>query len=248
MAPDGGRMNANPFVDIPPDWVALSEVFPTLSRRFKADFTNQAQELVSALRSGDLDHRVDGLGLEDVLRLSDVTFGRRLIPGLGWESGAVIVVNWQDADVHWPTGTVGGKLRQGVRMRHKIEIRWLDLERWAKERLPGVDPPAVQTTPRPQSASLTRSPVPPPHSHDAKIQPIYSTGAPGKPTSRHLVAQELKRREEAEETCDSQTKEAEVLAAWLKATHPLAPPMGGKAIQNSLRSELKHALNRTRPN
>lgn len=74
----------------------------------------------------------------------------------------------------------------------------------------------------------------------------YRTGAPGRPSSAHLVKQEFQRRADAGELCDSLTQEAEYLSRWLVATFPNAPPMTQKTISNKFRAEYHEAQNRAR--
>ena len=64
---------------------------------------------------------------------------------------------------------------------------------------------------------------------------IYRSGAPGRPTSAHLVKAELKRRATAGELCASLASEAEHLSQWLTSQHPNAPGMTKKTISNSCR-------------
>jgi hypothetical protein len=71
----------------------------------------------------------------------------------------------------------------------------------------------------------------------------YRTGAPGRPSSSHLVEAELDRRI-SEGTCSSNaTKEAKLLAEWLKNTHPSLPPMTAKTIHNTFRKKLRDHIN-----
>ncbi len=72
-----------------------------------------------------------------------------------------------------------------------------------------------------------------------KDAPILSTGAPGRPSSRHLVANELKRRALAGTLEVSLANEARHLSAWLAAAHPEAPAMSQKSIENALRPDYK---------
>ena len=64
----------------------------------------------------------------------------------------------------------------------------------------------------------------------------YRTGTPGRPTSKQLVEAEMKRRAAAGLMRTSLKAEAEELATWLQETHPLAPRMGPKTMQNALRA------------
>jgi hypothetical protein len=64
---------------------------------------------------------------------------------------------------------------------------------------------------------------------------IYRTGAPGRPTSSHLVEQEARRRIEAGEALQTLAEEARHLAEWLPLTHPAAPAMTPKTITGKVR-------------
>ncbi len=64
----------------------------------------------------------------------------------------------------------------------------------------------------------------------------YRSGAPGRPTSSHLVAVEFDRRAAAGLVEPSLSKEAAALAAWLKSSHPSAPPMTEKTIRERIRA------------
>ena len=66
---------------------------------------------------------------------------------------------------------------------------------------------------------------------------IYHSGFPGRGTSKHIIYRELERRVEAGECEPSGKKEAEVLAAWLKAEHPNAHPAKARTIENWFSSD-----------
>jgi hypothetical protein len=66
--------------------------------------------------------------------------------------------------------------------------------------------------------------------------PIYRTGAPGKPTSMHLVEAEFRARCDRGEAKPTIGDEAEILAEWLRRTHPNAPPLTPKTVKNQLRA------------
>jgi hypothetical protein len=68
------------------------------------------------------------------------------------------------------------------------------------------------------------------------------TGAPGRPTSMHLVTQEYHARWERGDILDSIGKEAEALSRWLTNTYPTAPKLTAKTIANNLRSEHRRRL------
>jgi len=65
-------------------------------------------------------------------------------------------------------------------------------------------------------------------------EPAQRSGAPGRPSSMHLVLMEHLRRVEAGEACDSRTKEAKALVGWLRATHPTAHPLTWNTVRNAL--------------
>jgi hypothetical protein len=74
---------------------------------------------------------------------------------------------------------------------------------------------------------------------------LTHSGAPGRPTSRHLVEQELARRIAGHELVGPSIKaEAERLETWLKASHPSLPHMSAKTIGNSFRSKIRDAENK----
>ena len=62
------------------------------------------------------------------------------------------------------------------------------------------------------------------------------TGAPGRPTSIHLVEAEFEARCAHNEVKASLAEEAEALAAWLRDEHPNAPRLTAKTIKNNLRA------------
>jgi len=63
----------------------------------------------------------------------------------------------------------------------------------------------------------------------------YTTGAPGRPTSRHLVEPEAKRRIAAGDVPERLAEFAKSLSGWLSGKHPTATPMTGKTIENLIR-------------
>jgi hypothetical protein len=61
------------------------------------------------------------------------------------------------------------------------------------------------------------------------------TGAPGRPSSMHLIEAEFEARCKRDEVAASLAEESRHLANWLKSNHPSAPPVTPKTIQNRLR-------------
>ena len=74
---------------------------------------------------------------------------------------------------------------------------------------------------------------------------IASTGAPGRPTSMHLIRREHQRRLDAGEAHESLADEARYLATWFAQQHPTAPQPTTKTIANSVREA--HRRRATRP-
>jgi hypothetical protein len=61
------------------------------------------------------------------------------------------------------------------------------------------------------------------------------SGAPGAPSSKHLVKTEFQRRIDASEIEQSLAEESKVLSCWLAKTHPGLRPMQARTIENSIR-------------
>jgi hypothetical protein len=74
---------------------------------------------------------------------------------------------------------------------------------------------------------------------EEKRQRIYTSGAPGRPTSMNLVKLEFEARYRTGDTAPSITLEAAALAEWLSRTHPEATPVKPKTIKNQLASEFR---------
>lgn len=68
---------------------------------------------------------------------------------------------------------------------------------------------------------------------------VYRTGAPGRPSSMHLVEAEFERRCASGLVEISLRKEAEALAAWLKSVHPMLRPATPGTIENSIRAAFR---------
>jgi hypothetical protein len=71
-------------------------------------------------------------------------------------------------------------------------------------------------------------------------EPLRS-GAPGKPSSMHLVIAEFKRRRSNGGCANSRHAEAEALAKWLAKAHPNAPTLKAKSISTGF----QQTFNRT---
>jgi hypothetical protein len=67
--------------------------------------------------------------------------------------------------------------------------------------------------------------------------PTGRTGAPGRPSSMHLVEVEYRARWDRGEALESIEGEARQLSEWFKTTHPAMAPPTPKTIANRLRAE-----------
>jgi hypothetical protein len=76
---------------------------------------------------------------------------------------------------------------------------------------------------------------------DAVAEPVYSSGAPGRPTSMGFVLEEFSRRCEEKTLADTVTKEADSLKSWLDITHEKAPPLTSKTIKNKISAKFRTA-------
>ena len=75
---------------------------------------------------------------------------------------------------------------------------------------------------------------------DASTLSVYKSGAPGRPSSKHLIKMEFEARCQRDETAKSVTLEAIALSRWLAETHPSAPQLTPKTIENQIRSAFRN--------
>ena len=68
------------------------------------------------------------------------------------------------------------------------------------------------------------------------------SGAPGRPTSMHLIEQKFKERAKQGVLKPTLEAEAKFLASWLKKNHPNAHPATAKTIANRLRSRYRSEM------
>lgn len=85
------------------------------------------------------------------------------------------------------------------------------------------------------AAGLTPSPEP---VAETAAAPIYHTGAAGRPSSAHLILQELDARWANGERHQNKAAWAEVLVTWLGKAHPKAPPLKVRGATNAIRDRL----------
>lgn len=95
----------------------------------------------------------------------------------------------------------------------------------------------VVTAFTPAQWQAVQSPAPSSTTASDKDAAPGRTGAPGRPSSMHLVRQEHARRLQAGKAEASLAAEARYLARWLRDTHPGEPPPTQKTIENRIRDQ-----------
>jgi hypothetical protein len=65
------------------------------------------------------------------------------------------------------------------------------------------------------------------------------TGAPGRPSSMHLILAELERRADLGNLEASLASQAKELEGWLQQTHPKHPQARQTAIENAIRAKFR---------
>ncbi len=77
-------------------------------------------------------------------------------------------------------------------------------------------------------------------SEKADVSPDpYHTGAPGRPSIKHLVLSEFRRRSGAGEVERTLAAEAKALQKWAKQEHPKAPALTPRTIETQIRAEYR---------
>jgi hypothetical protein len=71
---------------------------------------------------------------------------------------------------------------------------------------------------------------------------IRSTGAPGRPSSMHLIRAEFQARIDRGETKKTISLESQALSKWLSIAHPKAPPTKWRTIKNQLAADFRKRL------
>lgn len=75
-------------------------------------------------------------------------------------------------------------------------------------------------------------------SFGANAAPV-ATGAPGRPSSMHLILDEFERRADRKELAPQLRAEATALVDWLRTTHPQAKRPTVKTVENRIRAEYR---------
>lgn len=72
-------------------------------------------------------------------------------------------------------------------------------------------------------------------------QPPTGTGAPGRPTSMHLIEAEFERRAVSRQLAAAVSREAAALHEWMKQTHPGLPLPLPHTIENKIRGDYRRS-------
>jgi hypothetical protein len=144
-------------------------------------------------------------------------------------------------DIENNAATGGGLLFRDLRCRLIEDVPDDDPIREALRRTRKARPAVDQHN----GLTPIQQPVCAPSTVPDEAQEIACTGAPGRPSSMHLVVAEFARRCREFEILPSLRAEAERLEAWFKGNHPNAPRPTVRTIENRIRHEYrraKHAL------
>jgi hypothetical protein len=77
----------------------------------------------------------------------------------------------------------------------------------------------------------------------AKVSPDqYRTGLPGRPTIKHLIEHEFRRRADNGELCPTLKAKAQALCDWAARNHPEAPRSRSKTVMNYIREAYREAM------
>jgi hypothetical protein len=144
-----------------------------------------------------------------------------------WIEGSVFrgprEIDWDKSVVRWrQPGADWWSELHGVQIDRPSIDWWVLKSNPDKRAEPGEVPPAE---------------VEPVDTTDSPYSNILPSGAPGRPTSMHLIWEEFARRMGAGEVLPKLVDEGSALAAWLRQAHPHATPPTPKTIQNNIRSE-----------
>lgn len=152
MISGSGSCDAGPIGEIAPGWVNFTDVPMWVEHRFGIKLSPHAmQDLFSVIRRDTSDdpfripspstvrHRLKDLTFANV-RIRGRVIGHGIVDPRGLRllpSGRIAVASWDLAEFDGTTFTVAGPWDRstGRRSRHGIEVYWIDVERWASNRL-----------------------------------------------------------------------------------------------------------------
>lgn len=163
---------------------------------------------------------------EVLLALQDGEITARGTPALSFGDRQPIPPGrWVEGTVDWAKGT----LRSLPHGYTNITIARADLDRvWPHA---GSGEPGIATGGPMANGTM---PTPPPDP--------YRSGAPGKPTIKHLILGEFRRRVQAGDVLPVLADEAKALCDWAAAQHPGAPTPTVRTVENQIRDEFRRTV------
>jgi hypothetical protein len=132
----------------------------------------------------------------------------------GWQTGRIPTSWWTHNDINWTLGL----------LMHGGRVLWVQIS--DADEIEPVE--TVVSEPPPAAAAA----LPPAAAADDAV--IYSTGAPGRRTSSHIVRPEAAKRLAGGRPCRFRLDLATDLSQWLTDKHPFAAPMKPKTISTAI--------------
>ncbi len=152
---------------IPPDWVPFLRIPQCVEDCFGIQIDNEwLQDLWSLVRKNSpiIVYRVAGTRVADfpTRAFQFDTLSSAGFPGLQPSqhgSGHITVADWDEAGFDPQTFTVIGRQLGGNRVRQHIELRWMSVEKWVRDRMERDQKPTPSSprTPRPYSLEHLRA-------------------------------------------------------------------------------------------
>ena len=222
---------AKTWSDVISEYELVPPVPPTTERRElvsalirSMSLTRATQLIYSALQRGTLDGCARRNGSGDVERIAPVEWTRLRFLGIDGHDIAV------------PTGTNGEPLALSRPMTDYLSGAVSSTQKptvWVDPEFPTAQAMNLWPPIRPgQESSGVQQQEP---TDDV----LFRTGAPGRPTSMHLIEAEFERRRSVNELKPSLAMESEFLHRWLTTTYPGAPPASARTIEGKIRAQYR---------
>jgi hypothetical protein len=227
----GDQQRAKTWSDV----ISAHELVPPVPRTTKhrelvsafirsMDLTKATQLIYSALQRGTLEGCARRNGSGDVERIAPVQWTRLRFLGIDGHDIAVPTgANGEPLPLLRPmtdylSGTVSSTQKPTV---------WVDPE-FSTAQVMNLWPPV---RPGQENSGVQQQ--------ELTDDVLFRTGAPGRPTSMHLIEAEFERRQSGSELKPSLAMEAEFLHRWLKTTYPGAPSASPRTIEGKIRAQYR---------
>jgi hypothetical protein len=185
------------------------------------ELTKATQHIYSALQRGALEGHARRNGSGDVERIAPAEWTRLRFLGIDGHDLAVPTdVNGEPLGLLRP---MADYLSGSVHPDEKPSV-WVDPEFAAVQ--------ARKEWPAIRAGQEVREP-------EASDHALFWTGAPGRPTSMHLILSEFERRRSSNALEPSLDLAAKALHQWLKATYPKAAPASWTTIRDKIRQHYR---------